>query len=408
MKKPNAYTLYLIMGAAHALFSSMIFTVLTVYYVQTVGMNPLQLVLVGTTIELTVLLFEIPTGVVADLYSRRLAVIIGFVLIGLCYVIEGWVPLFVAILFAEFIRGVGETFISGAASAWAADELGEERVGRAYVRHAQVGLAGGFAGILIGTALGAWRLNLPIWLGGALIIGLSLFLILVMPERGFTPAPRQERESWRNMLETTRDGLHIVRLQPIVLMFVLAGVVFGAFSEGFDRLWEAHFLNDIGFPAWPNLPPVVWIGALHAGAMLLGVLVSEGLLRRLDLHDPRALGRTLLATTALLIAAVVIFGQAHAFAVATAAYWFASGLRTLQYPIATTWLNRNIPSRVRATVLSMVSQTDALGQIGGGPAVGAIGLRSLRAAITISGLLLTPALILYSRRLRLDSTNNSR
>ncbi len=56
----------------------------------------------------------------------------------------------------------------------------------------------------------------------------------------------------------------------------------------------------------------------------------------------------------------------------------------------------------------MVSQTDALGQIGGGPAVGAIGLRSLRAAITLSGLLLTPALILYSRRLRLDSTNNSR
>ena len=57
-----------------------------------------------------------------------------------------------------------------------------------------------------------------------------------------------------------------MRLQPIVLMFVLAGVVFGAFSEGFDRLWEAHFLNDIGFPAWLNLPPVVWIGALHAGA----------------------------------------------------------------------------------------------------------------------------------------------
>ena len=407
MKKPSAYATYLTMGAAHALFSYMIFTVLTVYYVQTVGMNPLQLVLVGTTIELTVLLFEVPTGVVADLYSRRLAVIIGFALIGLCYVIEGWVPLFAAILFAEFIRGIGETFISGAASAWAADELGEERVGRAFVRHAQVGLAGGFAGILIGTALGAWQLNLPVWLGGVLIMGLSLFLLLVMPEHGFTPAPRQGHAPWRSALATTREGFHVVRLQPVVLMFVAVGVVFGAFSEGFDRLWEAHFLTVIGFPAWLDLPPVVWIGGIHAGAMLLGILVSEGLLRRLDLHDTRALGRTLLTATALLIAAVVVFGQARSFAIATAAYWFAASLRTLQYPIAATWLNRNIPSHVRATVLSMVSQADALGQIGGGPVVGAIGLRSLRAALTISGLMLAPALVLYSRRLSLRTDHDN-
>ncbi len=107
MKKPNAYTLYLIMGAAHALFSSMIFTVLTVYYVQTVGMNPLQLVLVGTTIELTVLLFEIPTGVVADSQPaacrhHRLRADRPLLRD------RGLGSLFVAILFAEFIRGVGE------------------------------------------------------------------------------------------------------------------------------------------------------------------------------------------------------------------------------------------------------------------------------------------------------------
>jgi len=406
LRKPSPYAVYLIMGAAHALFSYMIFTVLSVYYVQTVGMNPLQLVLVGTTIEVTVLLFEVPTGVVADLYSRRLAVVIGFSLIGLCYLIEGWVPLFAAILLAEFIRGVGETFISGAATAWAADELGEERAGRAFVRYGQASLAGGFAGILVGTALGAWRLNLPIWLGGALIMGLSVFLAFAMSEHGFTPTLRHESAPWRSALTTTREGFHIVRLQPVVLMFVLVGVVFGASSEGFDRLWEAHFLNDIGFPAWRDLPPVVWIGVLNAGAMLLGILVSEGLLRRLDLHNPRLLGRTLLTSTALLIVGVVAFGQARGFVLAAAAYFFASSLRALQYPIATTWVNRNIPSHVRATVLSMVSQADALGQIGGGPAVGAIGLRSLRAAITTSGLLLSPALILYSRRLHLDANND--
>jgi len=113
----------MIIAAVGATLMSTVFTALAVYYVVTVGMNPLQLVLVGTTLELTVFLFEIPTGVVADTYSRRLSVIIGYALIGLCYVITGLVPAFLIILGAEFLRGIGETFISGATSAWIADEL---------------------------------------------------------------------------------------------------------------------------------------------------------------------------------------------------------------------------------------------------------------------------------------------
>jgi len=55
---------------------------------------------------------------------------------------------------------------------------------------------------------------------------------------------------------------------------------------------------------------------------------------------------------------------------------------------------------VRATVISMSSQVDAIGQIAGGPAVGWIGSAfSVQAALTVSGLLLTPVLPLYRRAL---------
>ena len=398
----------MILGAAGSLFQSMIFTVLAVYYVLTVGMNPLQLVLVGTVLELTVFVFEIPTGVVADTYSRRLSVIIGYILIGVCFLIEGWVPIFVFILVAEFIRGIGETFISGAASAWITDEVGEENVGVAFVRYQQFSLAGGFLGIILGAGLGALWLNFPVWLGGAGIVGLGLFLLISMPEHGFTPTPAQKRDSWRDMLDTTRAGARVVRLQPVVLMFVLVAVVYGAYSEGFDRLWEAHYLQNIEFPAVLDLPAVVWIGVINAGAMLVGILVSEGLMRRLNFSSAQALSRALLSTTALLMVSVIAFGLARGFVIATAAYWLARGLRALQYPVVQTWLNRNIPSRVRATVLSMVAQADALGQIGGGPIVGAVGMRSLRAAMVLSGLLLTPALLLYGKGVRMTEEETPR
>src|SRR6476661_3342418 len=127
----------------------MVYTLMTVYYVQSAGLNPLQLVLVGTFLEITCFVSEVPTGVVADTFSRRLSVIIGTVVIGIGFVLQGLIPFFLAIVLAEIIRGVGETFISGALQAWLADEVGEDNVGPVYLRASQLGQLGGLAGVVI-------------------------------------------------------------------------------------------------------------------------------------------------------------------------------------------------------------------------------------------------------------------
>ena len=53
-----------------------------------VGLSPLQMVLVGTILEISAFVFEIPTGIVADLYSRRVSVIIGFALVGIGFSVQ--------------------------------------------------------------------------------------------------------------------------------------------------------------------------------------------------------------------------------------------------------------------------------------------------------------------------------
>jgi len=65
------------------------------------------MVLVGTTLEITILLFEIPTGIIADLYSRRLSVVIGYGLIGFGILLSGAVPVFAVILAGQVIWGLG-------------------------------------------------------------------------------------------------------------------------------------------------------------------------------------------------------------------------------------------------------------------------------------------------------------
>ncbi|MDQ4045355.1 MAG: hypothetical protein M3173_07895, partial [Chloroflexota bacterium] len=75
-------------------------------------------------------------------------------------------------------------------------------------------------------------------------------------------------------------------------------------------------------------------------------------------------------------------------------------LRGITYPLSAAWINQNIDSRVRATVISMSGQADAIGQIVGGPGVGAVGnLFGLRAAMAAAGAILIPGLALYARAL---------
>jgi DHA3 family tetracycline resistance protein-like MFS transporter len=77
---------------------------------------------------------------------------------------------------------------------------------------------------------------------------------------------------------------------------------------------------------------------------------------------------------------------------------FAFGIaRGLVGPLISTWSNQHITSNVRATVLSMQGQTDAIGQMVGGPPIGLVGQWSLRAAFVFSGAVLAPALWLLAR-----------
>ncbi len=398
-RKLGAYPVYLILGGASAFFFRLIFTVDLVYQAETAHLNPLQLVLVGTALETSAFLTQVPTGALADVYSRRLAVIIGVFLIGAGFLVEGAIPRFETMLLAQVIWGVGATFMDGADSAWITDEIGTERVSSAFLRVSQVSQFAILLAIPISVALASIQLNLPILVGGALFVLLGVFLIAFMPEHGFKPAPREDRArtSWQAMAATTKGGVRLIRRRPILLTFLGITLLFGAAGEVFDRLWRDHLLINFSLPALGSLQPIAWFGIISAGSTLLSIGAME-LVRRLDMSRHRLVSWVLFAFTALLSASIVLFGLAGSFYLALAALWSAGVFRTVSAPVFRAWQTQNIDPEVRATVLSIDSQTDALGQIAGCPALGAIAtFASLRAALVLAGVLLTPALLLFVR-----------
>jgi DHA3 family tetracycline resistance protein-like MFS transporter len=397
MRSLHATTVYYGLGFAGHMPT---WVVMAVYLVNELHLSPLQLVLMGTAMEAAVFVFEVPTGVVADTYSRRLSLVIGYLGMGLAWLAVGLVsaPWLIVVLWA--LWGFAYTFTSGAEEAWIADEVGADKVGPIFLRAARWGQAGAVVGLLLQVAVGTQSLRAGVILGGVFTILCGLGCILFMPETGFRRRPRAERASALVELRTTAlAGARFAWAAPVIVLLAGVEVFMGASSEAFDRLKEAHFLRDVGLPAVGSLDPVVWFGIFWLVGMLLNIAAIGSLIKSVERGSRQTVAYFLFAFTAIELVAMLFFAL-------TGSTWLAIGAllgvffcRNMQGPLYDTWLNEQITeSSVRATVISLTGQANAVGQAGGGPVLGAIGnVWGIRATLAVGAAAIAPALALYAR-----------
>ncbi len=374
--------------------------VMSVYLVQQLHLSPLQLVLMGTAMEAAVFLFEIPTGVVADTYSRRLSLVIGYLGMGVAWLAVGLVSAPWLIIALWGVWGFAYTFTSGAEEAWIADEVGADRVGPIFLRAARWGQAGAVVGLLLQVAVGTQSLRAGVILGGVFTILCGIGCILFMPETGFRRRPRAERASALTELQATAfAGARYAWAAPVIVLLAGVQVFMGASSEAFDRLKEAHFLRDVGLPAIGSLDPVVWFGIFWLVGMLLNIAAIGSLIKSVERGGRQTVAYFLFAFTAIELVAMLVFALTGQVWVAIGALLGVFFCRNMANPLYDTWLNEQITdSSVRATVISLTGQANAIGQAGGGPVLGAIGnVCGIRAALATGALAIGPALGLYAR-----------
>ncbi|MXV87608.1 MAG: MFS transporter [Acidimicrobiales bacterium] len=407
-----------------------------VWWVVDLRLSPFRLAVLGTALVLSILVTETPTGVVADLYSRKYSVVAAYVVMGTAMALGSVTELFGVLVIWQVLWGVGWTLQSGAATAWMTDELahhashshrsaalmpiesptsGEDartedsdiactdrsrQVDGLIVRHAIFRSVGVMVGLVAATAMGAWSVRGSMAAMGLLAIAAAGYLAITMPEAGFE-SPRRRRHmrgarsvqrtsAWGDAVTLWKRGARLVRRNPSLLAVTLSATIAAGAWEANDRL-SALRLFDLGLTQFDGREAVLFFGAAWFVMSALAIPMMMWLHRRLDQADQRSARRD-----AFLLARFLTIAAAGALALALSP-WFTIALigwavldvaGETAYSLTEAMANRQADSSVRATVVSFVGQSQAVGEVSIGLGLGVVAqLVSLPVALAIAAAL---------------------
>ena len=396
---------YLALTILTTLAASFIWGVNTLFLLDA-GLSNLEAFAANAFFAAGQVIFEIPTGVVADTRGRRFSYLLGagtLLASTLLYLLMWQVQApFVGWALASALLGLGFTFFSGATEAWLVDALTatgyrgdlETVFGRAQIVGGGAMLAGSVLGGIVAqlTSLGVPYVIRAALLGVTLVVAWAFMRdIGFAPDRGATPIG-----AVRSVLAGAIDGG--LRNRPVRWLMLSAPFSFGVGFYAFYAL-QPYLLELWGDPNAYGIAGLA--AAILAAAQMFGGWVV-GPVRRLFRRRTDALlvAGALGAAALALIGLVPLFGVAVALVVA----WAVVG--AIEDPIRRAYLNGIIPSEQRATVLSFDSLIGSAGGVVLQPALGRVAdVSGYAASYVVAGAIqaLTLPFVFLARRERSPS-----
>jgi MFS family permease len=398
---------YFTLAGLYTLSAALIWGVNTLFLLDA-GLSFFQVFVANAAFSAGMLVFEIPTGVIADTLGRRVSFLLSVSVLGvttLLYVglarVEAGV---VAFALVSVLMGLGFTFYSGAMEAWLVDALAATDyrglLDRVFARGHQVTGAAMLVGTVGGGLLGQIDLALPYLARSALLASVFVVAYVVMHDVGFTPQRVTVGELPGEVARNARAGVEFGWRQRSLRLLMLAGMLQGGFLMWGFYASQPYLLELLDSDA-------VWIAGLVAAGVALATIAGNQVVRVASRYCGR---RTtlLLAAGAVESAAAVALGLTGSFWVALPALLLVMGATGVTGPVRSAYLHQVVASEQRATVVSFDSMLSSAGGMGGQLGLGALGeARSVASAFVAGGLVTAGALPLLGRLRRLGGPADS-
>lgn len=383
------YTIRAFMGLSF----NMMFTAAGLYRIDIAQLEIYQLILIGTALEIAIFFFELPTGIVADLKSRKTSVIIGLFIVGIGILIEALTPLFLFIFISQVVWGLGYTFISGAMDSWISDEVDKELLEHTIITGSQVYKIMSVLGIVLAAAIGMFNIRYALYASSIIFVLMGIFAIYTMREDNFTK-PSGEIHFYKRYFQQLANGFsHIKKHKVLRIMFIIV-IFFGLFSEGIDRTYELHILDYLNFRNILNIAPIWILSIVNASVAILGYIILY--IVKKYLKKGHYIYVWAFNFTLIMIGGILLFALLPQAYLALIGFIIFSVSREGNAPLFNTILLKNTPSKVKATVLSSFGQLDAIGQLLSGGLMVLVSLYfNIKELYILTALLLIVPLLLF-------------
>lgn len=360
---------YYVLTAGNAVAASLIWGINTIFLLDA-GLTNFEAFAANACFTAGMVLFEIPTGVVADRWGRRASFLSGTLTLaattGLYVLLWQLHAAFVWWAIVSALLGLGFTFFSGATEAWLVDALTATRFrgqlegvfARGQVVFGAMTLGGSVAG---GYLAQLTNLGVPYVARAAILVVMFVVASIMMHDLGFAPArgDRPMAEIKKILNSSVEHGLKV----PAVRAIMLAGMFSGGVGFYVYYALQPHLLNLWGNPTAYGIAGLV--AAFVAGAQLVGGLLTPWIRRAFTRRTS-----ALLILEALAVAMLALIGLVGNFWAVVVLIMLWALLANAGGPIRQAYLNGMIPSQERATILSFDSLMDNAGGIVAQPALG--------------------------------------
>jgi MFS family permease len=360
---------YYVLGFGNTLAASLIWGVNTIFLLDA-GLTNFQAFAANAFFTAGMVLFEVPTGIVADSWGRRASYLLGTVTLAVTTALYVWLwsiegP-FWAWAVSSMLLGLGFTFFSGATEAWLVDALratghtgGLDQV----FARGQVWMG---VGMLLGAGGGGYLaqvagLAAPYLLRAGVLVLMFVLAAVLMRDLGFAPerGGGYRAEIRRITAQSVEYGL---RVRPVRWLMLAAPFTGGA------AIYVHYALQPYLLELWGDETAYGMAGlaaALLAAAQIVGGLVAPRVRRAFARRTS-----ILLATLGLSVVAVLLIALIRSFWVVLALVVAWGLLAAAAQPVRQAYLNGMIPSQQRATILSFDSLMASTGGVVAQPALG--------------------------------------
>ncbi|MFA6088553.1 MAG: MFS transporter [Candidatus Woesearchaeota archaeon] len=315
-----------------------------VLYFRQLSFSFFEISILFSSFGFSMFLFEIPTGIIADKYSRKMSVLIGFFLAVILIFLLGFVTSFLLFLVLFILLGIAMTFISGAEEAWIIDNLKlskrKDLYNEYYIKSTSISAISAAISMFLSSFVLKFYSMSYLFFITAVCLFIGGLILFIFSKEYYVPK-KKSKVSFIKTIGDAKKGLKYLKNHAI-LFYLILGVLFISVIDILFDYWQP-FLISVGMP-------IYYIGSFFSIIAIIKIF-SPFIVKKFSKNNEKKIIICMVLFVVILLSLIFALSYVGFIIVAILIGLFAI-IKTAKYIVISSYFQKQVPTKARATLTS--------------------------------------------------------